>query len=174
MLDAVREQRPVREVGHRIVEGLVRELILERLALAHVAAVQDDAPDVLVLQQVGVLHLELEPGAVPVLEGALDHMGLGSAADVRLTDAGEDLRQAWTVGLAEQPGEVVAFDLLDSVAEDALHGWALVRDRAVGVEDGDQVARMGHQRAEPCFALPPVQVLGKRRSLDCEGDLRGQ
>ena len=61
VLDAVREERAVGEVRDRIVERLVGELILERLPLAHVAAVEHDAPDVLVLEQVGALHLELQP-----------------------------------------------------------------------------------------------------------------
>ena len=58
VLDAIREQRAVREVGDRIMEGLVLELVLEGLALAHVAAVEHDAANVLVVQQVGVLDLE--------------------------------------------------------------------------------------------------------------------
>ena len=70
VLDAVGEQRPVGEARDRVVEGLVGELVLERLALADVAAVQDDAADVLVLQQVGVLDLELEPGAVAMPEAS--------------------------------------------------------------------------------------------------------
>ena len=64
VLDAVGEERPVGEVRHRVVECLVRELVLEGLPLADVAAVQDDAADVLVLEQVRVLHLELQPRAV--------------------------------------------------------------------------------------------------------------
>ena len=52
MLDAVGEERAVGELGDRVVEGLVGELILERLALADVAPVQDDAADVLVVDQV--------------------------------------------------------------------------------------------------------------------------
>ena len=54
--------------GHRVVERLVRELVLERLALADVAAVEDDAADVLVVEQVGVLDLEPQRRAVAVLE----------------------------------------------------------------------------------------------------------
>ena len=99
--DAVGEERAVGEPRERVVERLVRELVLERLPLADVAAVQHDAADVLVLEQVGVLHLELEPGAVAVPEGALDHVGLGAPADVRLADAGDDLRQPRAVGLGE-------------------------------------------------------------------------
>ena len=48
MLDAVREERSVGEVRHGVVEGLVGELLLEHLALADVAAVQDDSAHVLV------------------------------------------------------------------------------------------------------------------------------
>ena len=59
VLDAVGEQRAVGELGDRIVERLVGELLLERLPLADVAAVEHDAADVLVVQEVGVLHLEL-------------------------------------------------------------------------------------------------------------------
>ena len=66
VLDAVGEERAVREVRHRIVERLVGELLLERLALAHVAAVQDDPANVLVVEQVRVLHLELQRPPVTV------------------------------------------------------------------------------------------------------------
>ena len=66
MLDPVREQRPVGELCHRVVERLVGQLLLEGLPLADVAAVEHDAVDVLVVQEVGVLHLEGERRAVPV------------------------------------------------------------------------------------------------------------
>ena len=42
------------------------ELVLEFLPLADVAAVQDDAADVLVVQQIGVLNLEAQACAVLV------------------------------------------------------------------------------------------------------------
>ena len=149
----------------------MRELVLEGLALADVAAVQDYAADVLVLEQVGVLHLELEPGAVAVPEGALDHVGLSAAANVGFSHAGDDLGQAWPIGLAEQPGEVASFDLVDAISEDALDGGALVGHGAVCVEDGDEVTRVGHQRPEPGFALAPVEILGQERPLDGQGHL---
>ena len=102
LLDAVCEQRSVGEAGDRVVEGLVCELILERLALADVSTVQDDAADVLVLQQVCVLNLELEPGAVSMPERALDHVCLRAAADVGLAYARQDLGQPRPVGHADQ------------------------------------------------------------------------
>ena len=174
VLDAVGEQRAVGEARDRVVEGLVGELVLERLALADVAAVQDDAADVLVLEQVRVLDLELEPGAVAVPERALDHVGLGAAADVGLADAGDDLREPRPVGRREQPGELAALDLVGAVAEHALDRRALVGDDAVGVEDGDEVARVGDERAEPRLALATVEVLRQRGALDGERDLRGE
>src|SRR5205807_1169440 len=98
VLDAVDEERPVGEARNRVVEGLVGELVLEGLALAHVAAVQDDAAHVLVVQEVGVLDLELEPGAVAVLERALERVRLRALR----ADARHDLREPWAVGLGEQ------------------------------------------------------------------------
>ena len=56
---ALDEQRAVGEVGDRVVEGLVGELLLEGLALADVAAVEHDPADGVVLEQVRVQDLEL-------------------------------------------------------------------------------------------------------------------
>ena len=44
----------------------------------------------------------------------------------------------------------------------------------MGVEDGDEVARVGDQRPESRFALATVQVLRQQRSLDGERDLRSK
>ena len=82
MLDAIREQRSVGEARHRIVEGLMRELLLERLPLAHIAAVQDDAANVLVMTEIRVLHLELQTRSVQTLERALEGMAVGAAGAV--------------------------------------------------------------------------------------------
>ncbi len=48
--DALREQGAVGQAGDAVVERLVGELLLERLALADVAAVEHDAADVLVVR----------------------------------------------------------------------------------------------------------------------------
>ena len=66
MLNAVGEERAIRKTRDRVVERLMRQLVLERLLLADVAAVEDDAADVLLLKKVGLLYLELQPRAVPV------------------------------------------------------------------------------------------------------------
>ena len=59
------------------MERLVGQLLLERLALADVAAVEHDAAHVFVVQQVGVQHLELKPAPVLVSQPALDRLGAG-------------------------------------------------------------------------------------------------
>ena len=63
------------------------QLVLEGLALADVAAVEDDAAHVLVVDEIGVLHLEVQPGAVPMAESAIDHVGLrgGEPCEARAT-----------------------------------------------------------------------------------------
>ena len=174
MLNAVCEQRQVGKARDRVVEGLVCQLIFEGLALTDVSTVQDDATDVLVLQQVCVLNLELEPCAVSMPERALDHVCFRAAADVALADTRQDLRQPRPVGHADQLGEVTSLDLVRPIAEHTLDRRALVRDGAMRVEDRDEVARVGDQRPEPGFALATVQVLCQQPSLHGERDLRGK
>ena len=88
VLDAVDEERPVGEARDGVVEGLVRELVLEGLALAHVAAVQDDAADVLVAEQIRVLDLEHQRRSVPMQERAFERVSLLTAGSV----SGDQLR----------------------------------------------------------------------------------
>ena len=116
VLDTVGEERAVREVGDRVVEGLVCELLLELLALAYVAAVQHDAADVLLREQVRVLHFEEELDAVATRQPALERMGLAAAGSV----AGDQALEPRPVALAQQPVEPRSLDLVDFVPEDAL------------------------------------------------------
>src|SRR5664279_4295879 len=80
--DPLVEQCAGGEVGDRVMEGRVGELLLEGLALADVAAVEDDPLDGGVLQQIGVQHLEVAQGAVLVGEQALHGIGLAAAGAV--------------------------------------------------------------------------------------------
>ena len=80
--DAIDEQRAVRQPGHRIVEGLVRELLLEALALADIATVEHDAAYVLVVGQVRVEDLELARAAVAVAQRAFEHLALAGREPV--------------------------------------------------------------------------------------------
>ena len=52
VLDAVQQQRAVRQPGERVVECLVRELVLEHAALGHVVRGQHDAVHRLLVQEV--------------------------------------------------------------------------------------------------------------------------
>ena len=72
-MDAVLEERTVREPGQRVVEGLVDELLLERLALADVARVEDEAADVRVVEQVRDRDLRAAEPPVAVPDRELEH-----------------------------------------------------------------------------------------------------
>ena len=163
VLDAVGEQRAVGEVRDGVVERLVGELVLERLALADVAAVEHDAADVLVLEEVRVLHLELEPRRRR--DAGASNRSRGSRSRRRRTPRRRP-RGSAPAGAgrtrASSCANSRALHLVDPVAEHALDRRALVGHRPVRVEHGDQVARMRDERAEARLALPPVQVLGER------------
>ena len=75
MFDAIAEQRPVREVGDRIVKGLIGELLLELLALGDVAQVDDDPADRGVVQQVGEQTLGVQQATVAVANAKLERLG---------------------------------------------------------------------------------------------------
>jgi hypothetical protein len=64
MPDSLVEQRAVGQVGDRVVERLVSQLLLERLALGDVTAIEHDAADVLVGTQVVEQDLEVAGAAV--------------------------------------------------------------------------------------------------------------
>ena len=164
VLDAVGEERAVGELRHRVVERLMRELLLEGLTFTDVAAVEHDATDMLVMQKVGVLDLEPQSRTVPVTDGTLDRVSLGVARAVNR----DQLRKQRPVGLTEQPVEPRSFDLVDPVSEQALDRRALVGDEAVGVQHGDEVAGVRNERAEPRLTLASMEILGERRPFHRE------
>ena len=148
------------------------ELLLEGLALADVAAVEDDAADVLVVEQVRVLDLEVQRVAVAVAQRAVEDGGAGGAVvGGRVV---EEVQEAALLALREQAREARADDLVGRVAEDALDGRALVDDPCVGVEHGDEVARRADERAEARLARAAVDLLGQRGALERERDLGGE
>ena len=70
VVEAVAEQGPVGQPAQRVVEGLVLELLLQALPLAHVPQGEDDALDRRVVEQVGGDHLDVVPVAVLVARSA--------------------------------------------------------------------------------------------------------
>ena len=82
VLDAVAEEGAVGQIGQRVVEGLVGELVLEHLLLGHVAGVQHDAVHGRVAEQVGEGGLGVAPAGVlmaPAERGGRGHLGGGAA-----------------------------------------------------------------------------------------------
>jgi hypothetical protein len=142
------EQRPVGQVGDRIVKRLVGELLLEDLALADVAGVQDDAAHVLVVQQVGVEDLELPQLAVAVAQRALDHLPVRTRVG---RSVGEQPQQLAGVLFRHQAVEAGAEELLRRIPEDVLGGRALVGDRRVRPDHRDQVAGVLDEGGEARF-----------------------
>src|SRR5436305_1609081 len=97
--------------------------------------------------------LEEEPSAVGVTQAALEGVRLvGRALGV------QQLLEPRVVALVEELCERMSLDLRGGPAEQRLDGGALIGDDAVLVEDGDQVGRVGDERAEARLALLAVQV----------------
>ena len=166
------EQRPVGQVGHRVVEGLVGELLLERLALADVAAVEDDAADVLVVEQIRVEDLELADAPVAVAQRALQHPRLRAGRPV-----GEHVQQPALLARLEQALEPGSHHVLGRVPEHPQDRRALVDDRRVRVEHRDQVAGVLDEGGEARLSGTAVDLLHQRGALERQGHLgreRGQ
>src|SRR5207302_2499426 len=70
--DTVVEELTVGKAGERVVEGLVPEGLLERLAVGDVPGVEDDACLLAALEKVARRHLDKAPGAVAPPHPALD------------------------------------------------------------------------------------------------------
>ena len=116
VLDAIGEECAIGELRDGVVEGLVCELVLERLALADVATVQHQAANVLVVEQIGVLHLESENRTVAMKDGALDRVTFAVSGAV----GGQELSEKRTIARADQTVESRALDVVDAVAEHGL------------------------------------------------------
>ena len=85
VLEAVDEQGAVREPGEHVVERAVRELLLERDTVGHVARVHDDAADGGIVEQVGVPVLDVAVAAVAVAP-AHEHRAVGRAGALEQAD----------------------------------------------------------------------------------------
>ena len=140
VVDAVTEERAIREPGERVVEGVVFELVEEGLALRDVARREDDAADVLVVQQVGGQCLGVEPGSV----GAAKRDLFGST---RPLAADEFERPHRLVGV-DQLGEARPLERGRLEPEQALGGRADEEDRRVRVDQRDEIGRVVDERRE--------------------------
>ncbi len=168
--DPLREERAVRETRERVVERLVRELILERAALGDVSRGHHDAADVRDAEQVVEDALELDDACRP--SGA----GAGRAASGRRHRAhlGEEPAELLGVLVLEELGQPPSDELVLAVAEHALDRRRVVADRQVGREQGDDVARVLDERAEPLGALALVEIRREIGALERQRDLRSE
>ncbi len=144
VLDAVAEQAAVREQGQRVVERELAQLVLERLALGHVAQVEREPLDGGVVQQVAADALRDE-ALVLGADGQLDRPDRDA---VRRGDLGEEARDPLAVGLAPDLGQPAADEVVVPQPEGALHGRRGVLDAPVGAHDHDGVGGVADQRRE--------------------------
>ena len=116
----------------------------------------------LVVEQVGVQDLELAQAAVAVAQRALDDLSIAA----RIARAvGEQPQQAPGVLLGDEAVEAGAEQLIRRIAEDVLGGGALVGDRGVRSDDGDQIAGVLHERGEALLAAAALDLRCQSRLL---------
>ena len=168
VLDAVEEQRPVRQAGERIVEGLVAELVLERAATGDVADGEHDPVHVGVVEEVhaddlGVDHRVVGPQQ-PGVDGA-DRLG---RAVHQLLEEGGHVGDG--VGV-QHPLEVGAVEVDGEVAEHPDDRRCLVPDAAVAPEDEHGVAAVADELLEARLAPLLVELLGLHQRIEGEGRL---
>ena len=115
--DAVGEERAVGQPGELVVERLVGQRELEALPLADVTAVEHDSADVLVVEQVGVVDLELVRRPVAVHEQALHDLRVFAGGRGAV---GKHVSHTAVVGSMHQLSEGPARHLLGRIAKEPL------------------------------------------------------
>ena len=155
-MKSIRFGRP----GQLVVKRPLHQLRLEGLVPADVPGVEDDPTHSGLVEQVRPLHLEPSPRAVAVLPAKLDR-----ARPPLLEQLGvEDLR-ALRVSLVDErpaagPGQPVRL-----VAQDRLDRGAHVPDRAVGLENEDDVGSVLHEGAEALLARAEPLLLARQQAV---------
>ena len=120
------EQRAIGEAGERIVEGLVLELVLEPLALRHVAEVEDDASHRPVGEEVQADGVDPPPRSVGVPQPERRRL-----LRRRLRQARHELVEPGAVVGVDVVGELTPDTGVRIVTEHAPEGIALVGDPPV-------------------------------------------
>ena len=149
---AVAEEGPVRQAGERVVECLVLQLVLEALALGHVAIIEEDTPDRGIVGQVEADRVHPVPAAIRVAQPELGRL----LRPARGEQPGDERAEEGGILRMRQVGETAPNALLGFMAEHAFDRVALVRDPRLGVDHRDHVRRVLHERAESGLAPPQV------------------
>ena len=150
LVHAVGEQRAIGEQRQRIVERQRAQLVVEPRGIRHVADVERDAANRIHVAQVRDDHLERTLLAVRAC-------GIENAATCSECAA----RSTWsktsrTCGALrpEHVVETLAGELAGRHAQQLLGRRAGVADHALGVADGDHVARAAHQLGQALVEAP--------------------
>ena len=168
MLDAVEEERPVRQAGEGIVEGLVAELVLERAATGDVADGEHDPVHVRVVEEVHPDDLGMDHRVVgPQQPGVHGANGLGGATDQLI----EERRHVGDGVGVQHPVEVGAVEVDGEVAQHPDHRRRLVADAAVAPEDQHRVAAVADELLEARLAPLLVELLGLHQGIQGESSL---
>ena len=144
VLDAIAEQAPVRKQRQRVVEGELAKLVLECLALGHVAQVEGESLYRRVVEQVAADAFCDEA----LVLGADVQIDRADRAALGCLDLGKERGDALAVRLAPDLAQPAADEVLVPQAERALHGGRRVLDAAVGTHDHYRVRRIADQRRE--------------------------
>ncbi len=152
VVEPVGEQGAIGQTRERVVEGLVPEFVLERLAGGDVAVVDDQAGDRRVVEEVLADRLDRPPRAVRVTDAELP----GGLRAGRHDDVAEQLLGPFpVVGVDELEGGP-ALALLGPEPEHPLDRGALVFDRGIGAQDHVDVGRVLDERTEALLAAPQI------------------
>ena len=171
VLEAVPEQGPVGQPAQGVVEGLVLQLLLQALALGHVAQGEHDALDGRFAEQVVGDHLHV--AATTRQPWRMRHSAVTDVPARKATPAVGGNGPFHVLGV-EQRSEPPALQRPRFVAEDALRRGRLVGDGRVGPGDQDDVGGALYERLEPHLAPPGVEGLGQLLPVEGQADLGGQ
>ncbi len=160
LADALQEQRAVGQLREGVVRSPVEQLVFEHLALADVTDVEHDAGDAGLLEAVGADDLGVAPPAAAVVQTAGDRGPLRTA----LHELAEEVPPVLEVVRVDQVVEPRRGQRGGRVAQHPRDGRAEVADHAVGVDDGDHVGGVLHQRAEARLAAD--DILGQDRRVE--------
>ena len=128
--------------------GQVLDALLDRLAVGHVAGIEHDAADVRVLDAVRPQRLERAPLPLAVPDPELQRL----AEVARLEDAPEGRPRRLHVVAVHELEHVVPDGLGRVVAQEVAQRRALVVDRAVVAEHGNEVEAAFREHAEAPLA----------------------
>ena len=160
LLEPVHEQHPVRQARQLVVKRPLHQLRLEGLVPADVPRVEDDPTDAGLVEQVGPLHLEPSPRAVAVLPAKLDRPRPPLLEQLGV----EDLR-ALRVSLVDERPAAGPDQPVRLVAQDRLDRGAHVPDRAIGLENEDDVGSVLHEGAEALLARAEPLLLARQPAV---------